>query len=123
MGILATLFFEPSKSPKIGFLLLPFLVSAECRKLFCSVLWGMQTSISMKDTRYQEAFSHTVGEKPYTSLHAEAISHKTDEETIQQGRKRKGAASESRANPSVHHEGALDCIFLDDECIPLWPPY
>ena len=80
----------------------------------------------------QEAISHTVDERPCPSLQAEAISHKNDEGPMQQGRKRKGAVRESSGNSSGNHtifsqepplDRAVDCIFVDDECIPLWPQY
>ena len=80
----------------------------------------------------QEAISHAVGEKPFPSLQAEAISHKNAEETMLQRRKRKGAVSESSGNSSGHHiiftqappvDGDVACIFVEDECIPLWPQY
>ena len=80
----------------------------------------------------QEAISHTVGEKPGVYLMEEAIGHKNDEETMQKGRKRKGAASESSGNPRGNHsifsqlkpyDGVIGCFFVDETWIPMWPQY
>ena len=80
----------------------------------------------------QEAMSHTVGEKPCPSFLAEAIGHKNDEETMQKGRKRKGAASESSGIQSGNHsnfsqrhpyDGIIGSFFVDETWIPMWPQY
>ena len=77
----------------------------------------------------KQAISHTGGE-------IEAISHERDSVTKPPGRKRKAPASESSGpsskrstkceqvfTPASPKDGKVECIFVQDECIPLWPQY